>query len=127
MTREEFTSLKLNDEITYEGNEYKVVNVYPMQRIIMAKGILNVTIPFRYEDVELVVKDALLEYLIKITAASDTHTDEQIADNIRSIVRKEVIDGLKLPTYEDLRVKCNPYITQSFFDWFVEETKRLNS
>ena len=114
MTEQQFNDLKIGQEITYEGNVYKVVDKYPMQRIIIATRVLVTKVPFRYEDVELVVKDELVEYLNSMCIQYDSNT----AKDIRSIVRKEVIDGLKFPSYDEWR--------SYGYDSFIKETKKLN-
>jgi hypothetical protein len=120
MTEQQFKDLKIGDKVTHESNEYEVTNTYPLQRIIMGKGILNISTPFRYEDVEVLVKDELVEYLKLHDRVIDY---DEYVKQIRSIVRKEVIDGLKFPNREHFNYRQ----AISRFDWFVEETKRLNS
>jgi hypothetical protein len=123
MTEQQFKDLNIGQWITREGNVYKVVNTYPIQRIIIATGVLEVFAPFRYEDVELVVKDELVEYLSSLPIIIGKH---DIADKIRQIVRKEIIDLLKFPTIIEVYGKRLNNSNQAFYDWFVEETKKLN-
>jgi hypothetical protein len=114
MTEQQFKDLKIGQKITEECNVYKVVNTYPVQRIIIATGVLEIEVPFRYEDVELALKDELVEYLNSMCIQYDSNT----AKEIRSIVRKEVIDSLKFPSYDEWR--------SYGYDCFIEETKKLN-
>jgi hypothetical protein len=123
MTEQQFNDLKTGQEITYEGNVYKVVNIYAIRRIIMATGVIQVEIPFRYEDVELVVKDELVEYLNATAMLMQTERTKEI----RSIVRKEVIDELKFPTIHQVYFKERNNSNQDFYEWFVNEVKTLNS
>ena len=117
MTEQQFKDLRIGDEVTVNTVHCKVVEVYPFQQIIMAKGNATITkvMPFRYENCELVLKDELVEYLSSLPIIIDK---QDIADKIRSIVRKEMIDSLKFPSYDEWR--------SNFYDWFIEETKKLN-
>lgn len=119
MTEQQFKYLRAGDNIKHHRG---FLTVYQKD---IEEGIIFINkdgSAVRYENCELVERDELVEYLKNMS-----NTPSIDAEFIRQIVRKEIIDSLKVPTYEDLRVKCNPYITQSFFDWFIAETKRLNS
>jgi hypothetical protein len=75
---------------------------------------------------ELVVKDELKDYL-----NSDAYCEHSLdsLSKIRSIVRKEVIDGLKFPTYEAYKMQflVEGQTTTEDYNWFTNEIKRLNS
>jgi hypothetical protein len=115
MTKEQFKSLKKDQEFKCENNVYKATSIHINQGIILGtEGI--VPLPFRYENCELVSKDALVEYL-KSDEFDHVCSVESLS-KIRSIVRKEVIDSLKFPSYEELR--------SNGYDCFIEETKKLN-
>ena len=130
MTKEQFKDLRIGDEVTVNTVHCKVVEVYPFQQIIMAKGNSTITkvIPFRYENCELVVKDKLVEFLCDNNHDGLTVNDNTfLADKIRSIVRKEVIDGLKFPSMERFGKYWNHHSYNDTIIWFIQETKKLNS
>jgi ferredoxin-fold anticodon binding domain-containing protein len=121
MTEQQFKDLRIGDEVTVNTVHYKVVEVYPFQQIIMVEGIARTKlIPFRYENCELVVEDELVEYLRN---CNTLYTDVK-ARRIREIVRKEVIDGLKFPSYKHFHDFDDT--NDCIYDWFTKETKRLN-
>ena len=126
MTEQQFKDLKIGQEVTREGNVYKVVKTYPIQRIIMVICVFEIKVPFRYEDVELVVKDKLVEFLCDNNHDGLTVNDNTfLADKIRQIVRKEVIDSLKFPSYDDYSL-AGIITYQQRYEWFITQVKSLN-
>ena len=124
MTKEEFNILKTGDDVlTDSGTSYKVAEIYPIQGIVMVKlNHFKNNVPFRYENCELVVKDELVEYMSHFTS-----NPKSVCKDIRSIVRKEVIEGLKFPSYAAFLDFFAEQSLSSVHEWFIEQVKKLNA
>ena len=125
MTKEEFDSLMVGDEMYCEIKDCtkvrtKVKAVYVNQGVIISV----IGVPYRYENCELVLKDKLVEFLCDNNHDGLTVNDNTfLADKIRQIVRKEVIDSLKFPSYNNISF---PLLNRELFNWFIEQVKTLN-
>ena len=121
MTQKQFESLMLLQEFKVNDVTYKVVGTYPLQGIIMAEGRpMDMPLPFRFENCELVIKDELEEYLLQNFKALET-------DKIRRIVKREIINGLNFPTVRDIDYARAKNSSNDLHTWFIKETIRLNS
>lgn len=130
MTKEQFNALKVGDEVDIYSQRLIVTHINKKELLISAcpESILIASSPnhkpiwYRYENCELVVEDRLLEYLYR----ADVKNPKDRASDIRSIVRKEVIDGLKFPSYGEFIAYWKDNSIKDSHDWFITETKRLN-
>jgi len=120
MTEQQFKSLKKDQEFKCENNVYKAKSIHVNQGVILGTNNI-VPIPFRFENCELVVKDELVEYL-----NNDRSSVEKAANDIRQLVRKEVIDGLKFPTIIEVYGERLNKSNRDFYEWFLNEVKTLN-
>jgi len=129
MTEQQFNNLKIGNEVIIYSQRLIITHINKKEGLVSAcpESILIASSPdfkliwYRYENCELVVKDELVDYLAEMSGVVRPYEDS--AKKIRSIVRKEVIDGLKFPNPEHFNYRQ----TISRFDWFVEEIKQLNS
>jgi len=119
MTEEQFKNLKVGDEITH----LKVMMIHPMKvkEIVFEEGIISTEggALLRYENCELVGKDELVKYLNQ--GASVTLTDR--AKEIRSIVRKEMIDMLMILTNKEIENADIKLVNHFAEDGFVMGAK----
>jgi hypothetical protein len=126
MTEQQFKDLKIGDKVEYQEAIYTITSLDCYEQLMFIE-----TTVFkrwvRYENCELVLKDKLVEFLCDNNHDGLTVNDNTfLADKIRQIVRKEVIDSLKFPTIIEVYGKRLNNSNQDFYEWFVEETKRLN-
>lgn len=130
MTKEQFNALASEEEVKIEDTIWKVQSVYPLQGIIMVycHTYPERTVPFRYENCEIVEKDLLRKYLRSDCRAS---SEEEDLKNIRAIVFSELVQPkpeLKFPTLEDfLDYAKGGRSFEAIRNWFIIKTKRLNS
>jgi hypothetical protein len=130
MTEQQFESLKVGDEVIIYSQRLTVTHIDKKELLISAcpESMLIVAdhqykpIWYRYENAHVVSKDELREYLNSMCIQYDSNT----AKEIRSIVRKEVIDSLKFPSYAEWRVYWNQNSSLESHGWFIEQVKTLN-
>lgn len=126
MTKEEFDSLKIGDEVISGGMTMKIYGFETVHTEIIndigktkheADFIIDVAQNRRNRlTLSLKETDKLVEYL-----KNSCNNTELEAKEIRSIVRKEVIDGLKFPDH-----KSYWGFTLEARDWFIKQVKTLN-
>lgn len=127
MTKEEFDSLKIGDEVISGGMTMKIygfetVHTEIVNEIGKTKHEANFIIDVaqnRRNRLTLSLKET--DKLVEFLKTFSLYNIDNRAKEIRSIVRKEVIDGLKFPDH-----KSYWGFTLEARDWFIKQVKTLN-
>lgn len=130
MNKQEFESLKVGDKLQNMDSgdllEVKIVNYRQglINPIVVKTGHNNPLCWYRYENVELVEEDKLVEYLN--SSLFSEHTSDEKAQEIRKIVREEFVNDLKFPTYYEFGDYYKSHSLKETCEGFKTRIKELN-